>query len=63
MEFVCISFDEFGQSWDSFLSFFTTFSGFKIVVYIGNITNWDLNQLPHNSHFDVLPTMLKTGCS
>ena len=36
---------------------------YKIVVYFGSITSRDSNQLPHDSHCDVLPTALRTGCS
>ena len=36
---------------------------YKIVVYIGSITSLDSNHLPHASHYDVLNTTLKKGCS
>ena len=43
--------------------YFVDFSNLlhKIVVYIGSIRSRDSNHLPHDSHYDVLTTMLKTG--
>ena len=35
----------------------------NIIVYKGSITSRDSNHLSHGSHYDVLATTLKTGCS
>ena len=40
-----------------------SFYSYKIVVYIGSNTSRDSNHLPHDSHYDVLITSLKKGCS